>query len=348
MNRITTSFFFTNIILGTIIVVSSNHWFLIWIGLEINTISILPILLSTQNRRNTEASIKYFIIQAIAATILLNAAIINTWNNGSWLINSPLNTFSSNLITIALLLKISIWPFHFWYPEVINGISLINGLIITTWQKIGPTIITFLIINNLNINIITICSISSIIISAWNGLNQTQTRKILSFSSINHISWIILISIYNQNTSLTMFFIYIIINTAIFISLINNNTTNIANANKNIIINPWNASLLSLTLLSLGGLPPLTGFLNKILAFNTLITNNIILSNIPLIISSLVSLFFYLRIALNTNMSSFPQNSILLINSRNKNNNININTLPLIISVSGIIIFPILLNILFN
>nr|UYR22137.1 NADH dehydrogenase subunit 2 [Comanthus sp. 2 MS-2014] len=344
MNRSITNFFLINVLIGTILVILSNHWFLIWIGLEINTMSIIPIILSIQNRRNVEASVKYFIIQAIAATILLNATLINTWNNGSWLINSPLNTFSSNIITISLLLKLSISPFHFWYPEVINGISLINGLIITTWQKIAPTILTLSIINNLNINILTICTISSIILGAWNGLNQTQTRKILSFSSINHMGWIILISIYNQNTSLVMFSIYILINIAIFSSLIENNTINIANANKNNILNPWNASLFSLTILSLGGLPPLTGFINKILAFNTLIANNIIFSNIPLIISSLISLFFYLRIAFNTNMTSFPQNSIFLLNTRN-NNNINFNASLFLFSIIGIIIFPILNNI---
>nr|UBF43852.1 NADH dehydrogenase subunit 2 [Comaster schlegelii]UGV21710.1 NADH dehydrogenase subunit 2 [Comaster schlegelii] len=340
MNRIVTSFFLINLFIGTVLVVLSNHWFLIWIGLEINTMSIIPIILSIQNRRNVEASIKYFIIQAIAATILLNATLINVWNNGSWLINSPLNNFSSNIITISLLLKISISPFHFWYPEVINGISLTNGLILTTWQKIAPTILIFFIINNLNINILIFCTISSIIIGAWNGLNQTQTRKILSFSSISHMGWIILVSLYNPNISLLMFLIYIIINITIFSSFIENNTINIANANKNNIINPWNASILSLTILSLGGLPPLTGFMNKILAFYTLISNNIIISSIPLIISSLISLFFYLRIAFNTNMTNFPQNSIFLLNTRNNNNN-NINSsLFIIISLAGIIIFP--------
>nr|WFD61114.1 NADH dehydrogenase subunit 2 [Capillaster sp. DH-Y2] len=338
MNRIITSFFILNIFIGTILVISSNHWFLIWIGLETNTMSIIPIILSNQNRRNIEASIKYFIIQAIAATILLNAALINTWNNGSWLINTPINSLSSNIITIALLLKISISPFHFWYPEILNGINLINGLILTTWQKIAPIFLTLLIINNLNINIIILCSLSSIIVGAWGGINQTQTRKLMAFSSINHMGWIILISIYNQNISLIMFLIYIIINIAIFFSLINNNTINIANANKNNLINPWNASLFSLTILSLGGLPPLTGFLNKILAFNTLIINNIILSNIILIISSLISLFFYLRIAFNINMINFPQNSIFLLNIRN--NNENESAIPFLLSILGIIIFP--------
>nr|WFD61116.1 NADH dehydrogenase subunit 2 [Ptilometra sp. DH-R] len=343
MNRNTIIFFLINIILGTIIAITSNHWFLIWIGLETNTISLLPIILNTQNRRNTEASIKYFIIQALAAAIILNSALINIWNNGSWLINSPINNISSITITIALFFKLSITPFHFWFPEVINGINLTNGLIITTWQKIAPTIITINIINNLNNNIIIICSTLSIITGAWNGINQTQTRKIMAFSSISHIGWIIIISLYNPNISLIMLSIYIIINSTIFTNFIKNNTINIANSNKNNTINPWNASTTTLAILSLGGLPPLTGFLNKFLALNTLINNNVIIITIPLIIGSLISLFFYLRISFNTNMTNFPQNSLFFINIRNNNNN-NINSILNTISIFGIIILPITIN----
>nr|YP_010555941.1 NADH dehydrogenase subunit 2 [Comatella stelligera]UYR95509.1 NADH dehydrogenase subunit 2 [Comatella stelligera] len=346
MYRLSTLFFFLNLIISTLFVITSNHWFILWISLEINTISIIPIILSNQNRRNIEASIKYFIIQAIAASLLLNATLINFWNNGSWLITNPLNIFSNQIITIALLLKIGLAPFHFWYPEVLQGINLINGLLLTTWQKIAPIIIIFNIINNLNINILTFCSITSILLGAWGGLNQTHTRKIIAFSSITHIGWIILISIYNINLSLLMFLIYIIINLSIFISLINNNILNIANSNKNNIINPWNASTLSLSLLSLGGLPPLTGFLNKILALNILINNNIFLSTIPLIISSLISLFFYIRVTFNTTMTTFPQNSIILINIRNNTFNLNINAIPIIFSTMGIIILPNFVNLL--
>nr|YP_010605975.1 NADH dehydrogenase subunit 2 [Zygometra comata]WAN81294.1 NADH dehydrogenase subunit 2 [Zygometra comata] len=344
MNNKISIFFLTNIIIGTIIAISSNHWFLIWIGLETNTISILPILLNNNNRRNIEASIKYFLIQALAAAIILNAALINIWNNGSWLIYSQINNISNINLTIALFFKLGISPFHFWFPEVINGISLVNGLILTTWQKIAPTIITININNNLNNNITIICTTLSIIIGSWNGINQTQTRKIMAFSSINHMGWIILISIFNQNISLIMLTIYIIINTAIFTNFIINNTTNISNINKNNITNPWNASTLSITILSLGGLPPLTGFINKFLSLYIIINNNNIILSLPLIIGSLISLFFYLRIVFNTNMTSFPQNSLTLINIRNNNNN-NINTIINIISIIGLPLIPIFINI---
>lgn len=343
MKRIKTRFFLIKVFTGTILVIIRKHWFLIWIGLEIKTMSIIPIILLIQNRRKVEASIKYFIVQAIAATILLKAALIKTWKKGSWLIKTPIKTFRRKIITISLLLKLRISPFHFWYPEVIKGISLTKGLIITTWQKIAPTILILSIIKNLKIKILTICTISSIILGAWRGLKQTQTRKILSFSSIRHMGWIILISIYNPNISLLMFLIYIIIKITIFSRLIEKKTIKIAKAKKKKIIKPWKASLFSLTILSLGGLPPLTGFIKKILAFNTLITKNIIFSKLPLIIRRLIRLFFYLRIAFKTKMTKFPQKSIFLIKTRNKNK-IKLNSSLFLFSIIGIIVFPYFLS----
>nr|QKJ80220.1 NADH dehydrogenase subunit 2 [Florometra sp. BMK-2020] len=337
MNRNINIFFLINIIIGTTIAITSNHWFLIWIGLETNTLSILPLIINNNNNRNIEATIKYFLINALAAAILLNAALINVWNNGSWIINSPINNNSIILFSIALLFKLSIAPFHFWFPEVINGVSLSNGLIISTWQKIAPTVITINIINNLNNNFIILCSLLSIILGSWNGLNQTLTRKIMAFSSINHIGWIILTSLFNQNISLIMLSLYIIINTSIFSNFINNNTTNISNSNKNNIINPWNAILTSTLLLSLGGLPPLSGFINKFISLNTIINNNAIIVTIPLILGSLISLFFYLRLVFNTNMINFPQNSLLILNIRNNNNNF-----LLVVNIIANIILPII------
>nr|WNS59350.1 NADH dehydrogenase subunit 2 [Hyocrinidae sp.] len=346
MNRLIIIFLSNNIILGTIIVITSNHWFLIWMGLEINTLSIIPIIISSQTTRNTEATIKYFIINAIAAAIILNSALINTWETGSWLINNPINNLNSILIISALSLKISMAPFHLWFPDVISGTNLVQGLILTTWQKIAPTIIILNIINSINTNIIIISTILSIIVGSWGGLNQTNTRKIMAYSSITHIGWIILIGIFNQEASLIIFTIYIIINTSIFILIINNNIKNINSINKNNIISPWIAPLITLSILSLGGLPPFTGFINKFISLNVLINNNAILITIPLIIGSLVSLFFYLRIAFNSNLIIFPNNSLLINNIRNKENNfVIITSATTIIALSGLVILPTIISI---
>ena len=316
MNRRSTTFFLLNIFIRTIIIISRTHWFTIWIGLEIKTISIIPILLKKKKSRTTEASIKYFIIKTVAAAIILKSALIKVWNKGSWLINTK-KQLCKTITTIALIIKLGIAPFHLWFPEVVRGVKLTKGLIITTWQKIAPTIIILLI--KTKTKLIIVFTTTSIIIRSWKGLKQTKTRKIIAFSSINHIRWIILISIYNLQISLIMLIIYITIKTSIFISLINKKTLKIANAKKKNLIKPWKASILSISLLSLGGLPPLTGFIKKFLRLKILIEKKAKIITIPLIIGRLIRLFFYLRLIFITKMTKFPKNSMLLIKKKKKN-----------------------------
>nr|YP_010573824.1 NADH dehydrogenase subunit 2 [Metacrinus rotundus]UZH93083.1 NADH dehydrogenase subunit 2 [Metacrinus rotundus] len=348
MNRAITLFFVTNVIVGTLIAITSNHWFLIWIGLETNTLSIIPLISYIQLPRNIEAAIKYFLIQALAAATILNSALINVWTNGTWEINNPIENINGVIITSALFFKLSIAPFHTWFPDVISGVNLTQGLLITTWQKIAPTIIILNIINNLNFELILICSTLSVVVGSWGGLNQTQTRKILAYSSISHIGWVILTGLFNHQASLIMLIIYITINTSIFLSLNINNTNNISNINKNSNNATWTTPLIALAILSLGGLPPLTGFLNKFICLNILIENNSIITTTSLIVGSLISLFFYLRIAFNSSLTTFPNHALTIFSSRNnlkQNNNINATTLT--ITLSGIIALPILIT-LFN
>ena len=348
MKRVILKFFFLKVILGTLIVLTRKHWFLVWIGLETKTLSILPLISFLQKRRSIEASIKYFVIQALAAAILLNAVIIKVWINGSWLIKSPLKEVRRKIIVIALFLKLRISPFHFWYPEIINGVNLIKRLLITTWQKIAPIIITISLIKNLKIKFVLICALLSIWVGVWGGLKQTQTRKIMAFSSINHIGWIVLISAFNPKISLIMFSIYIIIKTSVFLNLILKKIINLANTKKQKLLKPWKASSFILVILSLGGLPPLTGFLTKILTFKVLVNKNMLLYSVPLILGSLIRLFFYLRIVFNTKMSTFPQNSILIFKIRIKKKvNKNICALLKIVSIAGIFLIPIIF-VLFN
>ncbi len=68
-----------NIMVRTLMVVRSHHWFTVWVGLEINTLSILPILCCQFSPRNVESTIKYFLVQSFRAAIILNVAVIQAW-----------------------------------------------------------------------------------------------------------------------------------------------------------------------------------------------------------------------------------------------------------------------------
>nr|YP_010191969.1 NADH dehydrogenase subunit 2 [Thyonella gemmata]QZM06638.1 NADH dehydrogenase subunit 2 [Thyonella gemmata] len=329
MNRIVILFLTISLILGTTLVVLSNHWFPIWLGLELSTLSLIPLLNTNINSRSNEATIKYFLVQAFSAAILLNGATINLWLSNSWDINETPNTICYSIILIALIIKLGIAPCHFWFPDVLSGIPFSNGIIIACWQKIAPLFLLLSISNNVPNEIIILCATISILIGGWGGLNQTSIRKILAYSSISHLGWISATLFFSPEASLIIFLFYILNNTAIFLLCHNNNLLSLSNLNKSNII-PSTITLFSIFLLSLGGLPPLGGFINKLIPF-TIFLNNINWIPLPLFIfGSLTSLYFYLRIIFNTSLILFPNNSL---NFTLNNNN---NPSPLNIIISSI------------
>jgi NADH-ubiquinone oxidoreductase chain 2 len=197
----------------------------------------------------------------------------------------------------ALLIKIGAAPFHFWFPEIIEGMSWNNTLILLTWQKIAPITI-FIYIKPALIFLLSII-IWSIIIRGIFGLNQISIRKILVYSSINHIGWIILPIAYNEIVWFYYIIIYIIINFNIIIIL---KIINISNLNQiNIINKKLNIKILFiLNFLSLGGIPPLIGFIPKWITIQIIIQNNLFLLSLIIIIITIITLYFYTRITLST------------------------------------------------
>nr|YP_009990923.1 NADH dehydrogenase subunit 2 [Psilopogon haemacephalus]QNN84289.1 NADH dehydrogenase subunit 2 [Psilopogon haemacephalus] len=286
----------TSIILGTTITISSNHWAMIWTGLEINTLAIIPMISKSHHPRAIEATIKYFLTQATASALILFSSTINAWSSGQWDITQLTNTSSSLLLTMAIAMKLGLVPFHFWFPEVLQGSSLITALLLSTMMKFPPLTILLLTTNSLNPHLLTAMAITSAALGGWMGLNQTQTRKILAFSSISHLGWMALIIIYSPKLTLLTFLLYTLMTTTVFMSLNSSNTTKLATMMTSWTKNPPLYATLMLTLLSLAGLPPLTGFLPKWLIIQELTKQEMTPTAITITLLSLLSLFFYLRL----------------------------------------------------
>nr|YP_010148956.1 NADH dehydrogenase subunit 2 [Pygmaeocidaris prionigera]QQV69860.1 NADH dehydrogenase subunit 2 [Pygmaeocidaris prionigera] len=319
MYRIVSLFLFATVILGTIIVITSENWFIIWVGLELSTLALVPILTSTFTPRNVEATVKYFLIQALSAALLLNSTLIQAWLTGSWSILTPMNDLSFILLVIALAFKLGIAPCHFWFPDVLQGLPFNQGLIVSTWQKIAPLIILFQVTQISASSLVVIIGLLSTLIGGWGGLNQTQTRKILAFSSIGNMGWIIVTSVYSYNAALAMLLIYLTINTCLFLTFQFSNILTLGHLNSATQASPINTLIIILSILSLGGLPPLTGFTMKFYSLYCLVNNGFYLPSAILITGSLLSLFFYLRIAFNASLILFPQHIINLTSWRNSN-----------------------------
>nr|ADV71677.1 NADH dehydrogenase subunit 2 [Pteroglossus mariae] len=286
----------SSLALGTTIVITSNHWAMTWAGLEINTLAIIPMISKSHHPRAIEASIKYFLVQAIASATILLSSTINAWSTGQWDITQLTNHTSCLLLTTAIAMKLGLVPFHFWFPEVLQGSSLTTALLLSTLIKLPPLTILLITSNSLNPALLTTLALISTALGGWMGLNQTQTRKIMAFSSISHLGWMTLIIIYMPKLTMLTFCLYTLLTSSIFLTLNTSSATKLSTMMTSWMKNPPLNATLMLTLLSLAGLPPLTGFLPKWLIIQELTKQEMTLTALIAALLSLLNLFFYLRL----------------------------------------------------
>nr|YP_009946478.1 NADH dehydrogenase subunit 2 [Stenocephalemys ruppi]YP_009946504.1 NADH dehydrogenase subunit 2 [Stenocephalemys griseicauda]QOE76144.1 NADH dehydrogenase subunit 2 [Stenocephalemys albipes]QOE76196.1 NADH dehydrogenase subunit 2 [Stenocephalemys ruppi]QOE76209.1 NADH dehydrogenase subunit 2 [Stenocephalemys ruppi]QOE76274.1 NADH dehydrogenase subunit 2 [Stenocephalemys albipes]QOE76287.1 NADH dehydrogenase subunit 2 [Stenocephalemys griseicauda] len=309
MNPITMTMIYFTIFMGPIITMSSSNLLLMWVGLELSLLAMVPLLINKKNPRSTEAATKYFITQATASMIILLAIILNYKQLGTWMFQQQTNNLILTMTLISLSMKLGLAPFHYWLPEVTQGIELHTGLILLTWQKIAPLSILFQIYNLINPTITMILAILSIFMGAWGGLNQTQMRKIMAYSSIAHMGWMLAIITFNPSLTLLNLLIYIILTIPMFMMLKLNSSTTMNSISLLWNKTPTTLTMMSIILLSLGGLPPLTGFLPKWIIITELLKNNCIILTTMMAMMALLNLFFYTRLIYSISLTMFPTNN---------------------------------------
>nr|AFN70652.1 NADH dehydrogenase subunit 2 [Rhipidura albicollis] len=289
--------FATSLLLGTTITISSNHWITAWAGLEINTLAVLPLISKSHHPRAIEAATKYFLVQAAASALVLFSSMTNAWHTGQWDITQLTHPVSSMILTAAISIKLGLVPFHFWFPEVLQGSSLITGLILSTAVKFPPITLLYMTSHSLSPELLTTMAILSVALGGWMGLNQTQIRKILAFSSISHLGWMAIIITYSPKLTLLNFYLYSLMTAAVFLTLNSMKVLKLTTLMTTWTKSPSLSSVFLLTLLSLAGLPPLTGFLPKWLIIEELTKQDMVPTAMILSLLSLLGLFFYLRLA---------------------------------------------------
>nr|YP_009349378.1 NADH dehydrogenase subunit 2 [Tringa ochropus]AQD17598.1 NADH dehydrogenase subunit 2 [Tringa ochropus] len=300
--------FYMSLFLGTTITISSNHWMMAWTGLEINTLAIIPLISKSHHPRAIEATIKYFLVQAAASALVLFSSTINAWFTGQWDITQLTHPTSCLLLTAAIAMKLGLVPFHFWFPEVLQGSTMLTALLLSTMMKFPPLTILFLTSNSLNPTLLTIMAIASAGLGGWMGLNQTQIRKILAFSSIAHLGWMAIIITYNPKLTLLTFYLYSLMTATVFLTLNTIKTLKLSTMMTSWTKTPMLNATLMLTLLSLAGLPPLTGFLPKWFIIHELTKQEMTAAATIIAMLSLLGLFFYLRLAYYSTIT-LPPNS---------------------------------------
>nr|YP_009107272.1 NADH dehydrogenase subunit 2 [Petrolisthes haswelli]CEH11275.1 NADH dehydrogenase subunit 2 [Petrolisthes haswelli] len=297
-------FFIFTLMLGSILAVSSSFWFSAWAGLELNLISFIPLIISEKNKFSSEAALKYFLIQALGSSMIIFS---------SSLLLFSFTVFSISL-SLALLLKLGAAPMHFWFPQVMEGMMWPQAIILMTIQKMAP----LFLLSSSNSIILYLSSAFSAIIGSVGGLNQVSLRKILSFSSINHLAWMLSAILISENILLIYFVLYCFISSSValifffgqffFINHLTNSKS------------PNSLKILSImSILSLGGLPPFTGFIPKWYIIQELAQFNSFILLTILVFSALLTLYFYLRLGFSILvLSSFKIKPLL--QKKNKSN----------------------------
>uniref|UniRef100_A0A059TF73 NADH-ubiquinone oxidoreductase chain 2 n=1 Tax=Chloropsis aurifrons TaxID=552877 RepID=A0A059TF73_9CORV len=330
--------FAISLILGTTITISSNHWVMAWTGLEINTLAILPLISKSHHPRAIEAATKYFLVQSAASALVLFSSTTNAWHTGQWDITQLTHPLSCLILTSAIAMKLGLVPFHFWFPEVLQGSTLTTGLILSTAMKLPPMALLYMTSPSLDPTLLTVMAILSAALGGWMGLNQTQIRKILAFSSISHLGWMAIIITYNPKLTLLNFYLYILMTTAVFLTLNSIKALKLSTLMTTWTKTPSLNAMLLLTLLSLAGLPPLTGFLPKWLIIQELTKQDMAPTATIISLLSLLGLFFYLRLAYCTTITLPPHTT-----NHMKQWHINkpINTMIAVLTTMSIILLPI-------
>nr|BAV71069.1 NADH dehydrogenase subunit 2 [Toxabramis swinhonis] len=306
MNPYVLAILLSSLGLGTTLTFASSHWLLAWMGLEINTLAIIPLMAQHHHPRAVEATTKYFLTQATAAAMIMFASTTNAWITGEWDMNNMSNPVASTMIVTALALKIGLAPMHFWMPEVLQGLDLLTGLILSTWQKLAPFALIVQTAQAVDPMLLTALGLASTLVGGWGGLNQTQLRKILAYSSIAHMGWMIIVLQYAPQLTLLALGTYVFMTSAAFLTLKTSSATKINTLSMIWSKSPILTTTTALVLLSLGGLPPLTGFMPKWLILQELAKQNLPITATVMALAALLSLYFYLRLCYAMTLTISP------------------------------------------
>nr|YP_010692600.1 NADH dehydrogenase subunit 2 [Tricentrus davidi]WBV77341.1 NADH dehydrogenase subunit 2 [Tricentrus davidi] len=272
-------------VMGVTIAISSNNWLMIWLGLELSMMCFLPIM-SNKYKLNSESCIKYFIIQSLSSSFMMMGVIMmSIWN-------------TEMILLLSIMIKLGISPFHTWVISIIEGMGFYSICIMLTLMKVAPINMISYLNENLNLFVIM-----GLLTGSMSGLNQNSIKKIMGYSSIFNIS-LVLASINSSEIWIEFFTLYSssLIMLMYMISKLNLNFIN------QVILNSFNKSTKIccwMVFLSMGGFPPLLGFFGKMMLIKFLITNNEYLISVITILTSLIVMFFYTRIAILSMMFYF-------------------------------------------
>ena len=315
-------------LIGTMIMISANSLLMLYLGIELLSLSLYALIgFNKKSSLSSEAAIKYYVLGAMSSGILLFGISLIYGFTGSityddiasQLINIDMNSvdyiaiiFGIIFITASLCFKFGAAPFHMWVPDIYQGSLISTTILLSTLPKIAVFIvflklyfIPFILLKEVWSDILIFVGMLSIIIGSLFALTQENIKRLLAYSAISNIGFIILslglISVDGIHASLYYTVVYSLTALASFgiITHITSNSngiekiTDIAGLAKT---HPYFALLILITMLSSAGIPPLIGFHAKLMVIKALISSSYIILSIIVVMMTVVSAYYYLKI----------------------------------------------------
>ena len=338
-------------LIGTMIMISANSLLMLYLGIELLSLSLYAVIgFNKKSSLSSEAAIKYYVLGAMSSGILLFGISLIYGFTGSiayddiasQLINVDMNSvdyiaiiFGIIFITASLCFKFGAAPFHMWVPDIYQGSLISTTILLSTLPKIAVFIvflklyfIPFILLREVWSDILIFVGMLSIVIGSLFALTQENIKRLLAYSAISNIGFIILslglISIDGIQASLYYTVVYSLTALASFgiITHITSNSngiekiTDLAGLSKT---HPYFAFLILITMLSSAGIPPLIGFHAKLMVIKALISSSYIILSIIVVIMTVVSAYYYLKVIKTIYfdnredlISTYSNNSIIL------------------------------------
>jgi NADH-quinone oxidoreductase subunit N len=308
--------------IGMMIMVSANDLIAIFIGLELQSLTLYVLAALNRNHlASSEAGLKYFLLGALSSGLLLFGLSYIYGFTGNTNLNLISTTVTSGNIGLiigivfvcsGIAFKVSAVPFHMWTPDVYEGAPTP----VTAFFALAPKVaaialaVRFLIVGFGDIafdwqQIITFLSIASMVFAAFAAIAQTNIKRLMAYSSIGHVGYALIGLVCGTPqgiSSLVIYLsIYLIMNIGVFSFILSMKNKgeyyeNISDLSGLYKTHPYYSVVITILMFSLAGIPPLAGFFGKFYIFIAAIESNLLLLAIVGILASVIGAFYYLRI----------------------------------------------------
>ena len=302
------------VLLGSLLLVSSVNWLSIYLALELQTLTLFILVAKKKNSvYSIEAGLKYFVLGAVSSGLFLFGCVLLygvSGETGIQGINSLLiGDVGKIFITVSLLFKLSVAPFHMWAPDVYEGAPTITTALLAIMPKIG--VFSVLVQVGLVSNVVLFCGVLSIIYGAVGALNQTKIKRLLAYSGIGHMGFLLfgvaIGSFESIQASLVYIVIYVIMSICVFLVVLSFKLLRVLLIEVSSLSreNPIMAITLALTFLSIAGIPPLLGFLGKWLILLSGVLSGYYLTCMMIVVVTVIAGVYYVRVVQIIYFSSY-------------------------------------------